>query len=112
MPTSFLTSLNEQEFKQFLKESLNEILNESAPAKKPLVSGEPMNIEEAAKYLDLEVATLYFKTSKRLIPHFKKGKRLYFHQVELDQWIAEGKVKTQTELEGEAATYILLNKKK
>jgi excisionase family DNA binding protein len=102
--TAFLTSLGEEEFKSFLKEALKEILDEnnhpSAP-KQP----EILDIRQAAEYLKLKVTTLYEKTSQRLIPHFKKGKRLYFHLSELQDWVKEGKIKTRQELQNESITY-------
>jgi hypothetical protein len=35
---------------------------------------------------------------KRLIPHSKRGKRLYFDETELNEWISKGKRKTLEEL--------------
>lgn len=72
---------------------------------------EPMNIDEAAKFLKLKKATLYEKTSEQTIPHHKKGNKLYFYKSELEAWIKQGKVKTNGEIEGDAATYTLRNKK-
>ena len=37
-------------------------------------------VEDAASFLGIAKATLYGKCSKLLIPHFKKGKKLYFNQ--------------------------------
>ena len=58
-------------------------------------------IEEAAKLLNLAKATIYSMVSRREIPHYKKGKRLYFKPAELHEWIAEKKVKSYSELEQE-----------
>ena len=111
MSVSFLTSLSENEFKEFLKQALKEILLEDL---KKLGSSIPdiLNVEEAARFLKLKITTLYEKTSKKLIPHFKKGNKLYFNRIELDEWIRKGKVKTKPEIEGEAATYLLKSKNK
>jgi excisionase family DNA binding protein len=106
MATSFLTNLNEEEFKAFLKESLTEILEEyfnKSHSKVP----EILDIKQAAEFLKLQVTTLYEKTSQKTIPHFKKGNKLYFQRDELQGWLAQGKVKTAEELRGEAATYTL-----
>jgi hypothetical protein len=108
MSVSFLTNLSEQEFKEFLREALKEIMGESPGGKKEQLP-EILNAEQAAGFLRLKITTLYEKTSRRLIPHFKKGNKLYFHLAELRQWITEGKVKTQGDIEGEAITHTLTN---
>lgn len=107
MSVSFLTNLSEQEFKEFLKGALREILGESLSAKSQLP--EILNVQQAAGFLKLQVTTLYEKTSRKLIPHFKKGNKLYFHLSELQEWIKQGKVKTHEEISCEAITYTLNN---
>jgi excisionase family DNA binding protein len=111
MSTSFLTSLSEQEFKDFLKSAIRETLSEEL---KQLGQALPdtLGIKEAANFLKLKITTLYEKTSRKLIPHFKKGNKLYFLKAELEEWIKKGKVKTQGEIEGDAATYLLTGKEK
>lgn len=111
MSASFLTNLTEQEFKEFLKSAIKEIIGEDL---KKLKSDLPdiLNIREAAAFLKLKITTLYEKTSQKIIPHFKKGNKLYFNRIELEEWIKKGKVKTRTETEGEAATYLLNEKQK
>ncbi|MBI3134212.1 MAG: helix-turn-helix domain-containing protein [Bacteroidetes bacterium] len=110
MTVSFLTNLDEKEFKEFLKQALREVLNEGIT--KPAESlPEILDIKQAAKYLRLKLTTLYEKTSRKLIPHFKKGNRLYFQLADLQSWIREGKVKTAEQISGDAATYALTAKK-
>ncbi|MCE7863301.1 MAG: DNA-binding protein [Bacteroidetes bacterium CHB5] len=46
----------------------------------------------------LKKKTIYNLVNKRLIPHAKRGKRLYFDEQELMQWIQEGKRHTHREL--------------
>lgn len=106
MSIQFLTNITAQEFKEFLKDALKEILSERQNASKEQPP-DILDIRQAAEYLKLKINTLYEKTSRRQIPHFKKGNKLYFHLSELQNWITEGKVKTQNEIEGEAATYTL-----
>ena len=103
METTILTSLTEDEFKTLLKETVREILKEGNHQNKENFP-EVLNVTEAAKFLRLKLNTLYEKTSRKLIPHFKKGNKLYFHKPELESWIKDGKVKTQQEIEGEAIT--------
>jgi len=106
MAHSFLLSLNETEFKAFLKEALREIINETEN-KLPAGDARIMTIKEAASFLKLKVSTLYEKTAEKIIPHIKRGKRLYFCLNELEAWLREGKVKTVRELQTEAATFTM-----
>lgn len=53
---------------------------------------EYMNATEAAKYLEIAMQTLYEKTMNKKIPHVKRGKRLYFSKVELDDYLQGGRV--------------------
>ena len=64
-----------------------------------------MNITEAAELMGLARQTLYSYTSKRMIPHYKTGKRIHFLLDELLDWITNTKVKTVKEIELEASLY-------
>lgn len=70
-----------------------------------------LTIQEAAELLNLSVPTMYSKVSKRELPCMKQGKRLYFSQTDLINYIKEGKKKTFAELEAEADAYLSNNKK-
>jgi len=111
MSASFLTSLSEQEFKEFLKSAIKELIGEDLSKSKSVLS-DILNLREAAGFLKLKITTIYEKTSRRLIPHFKKGNKLYFNKTELEEWITAGKVNTRQEIEGVAATYLLTGKHK
>lgn len=62
------------------------------------VPDELLSITEAAKMLNLSIATIYSKVSRNEIPVCKKGKRLYFSKSELTDWIHSGKIPTNEEL--------------
>jgi len=108
MERSLIVNYSEAEFKAMLKEALREIMQEMKPTGKTVA--EIFDVKQAAQFLRLQVTTLYEKTSRKLIPHFKKGNKLLFKREELEAWVSEGKVKSAEETEGEAATYVL-NKK-
>jgi excisionase family DNA binding protein len=57
-----------------------------------------LNIEEAAAFLKVSVASLYTKVSRQEIPFSKPGKRLYFNKTELKEWVKTGKRKTVEEM--------------
>ena len=62
---------------------------------------QPINVQEAASYLNLSIPTIYGLVSRRDIPFNKKGKRLYFFKSELDEWIKAGRKKTVAEIKKE-----------
>lgn len=98
-----LTQYTNEEFKAFLKEAIREVMTEENERIHSDMD-ETYTAKQAAGFLKLELSTLYEKTSKKLIPHFKKGNKLYFHKTELTKWIEKGRVKTKKDLETEAAT--------
>lgn len=106
---TILTSLSAEDFKKLLRETVKEVLKEGVHQVKDNLP-EILNVKEAANFLRLKLNTLYEKTSRKLIPHFKRGNKLYFRKPELESWIKDGKVKTQDEIEGEAVTYALTNR--
>jgi excisionase family DNA binding protein len=63
-------------------------------------------IHEAAQFLNLSVPTIYGYVSRSAIPVSKRGKRLYFSKLELIQWVKDGRKKTASEIESEAASYV------
>lgn len=65
-----------------------------------------LSIQEASRFLNLSVPTIYSKVSKGELPVMKRGKRLHFSSIELMQYIKEGRKKTNAEIEAEALTYL------
>ena len=71
----------------------------------------PLTLIEAAKFLDLSPSHLYKLTSERKIPHFKpNGKKIYFDESELVQWLKRNPARTREETEEKAASYIVSGK--
>jgi len=104
MVESILITLSRHELKELLREVVNESKEDSQKGTGD--SGELLNVEQAATFLGLAKPTLYAHTSKREIPHLKRGKKLYFEKEKLIEWLQEGKQKTQAELSAEAQNYI------
>ena len=50
--------------------------------------------------------TVYGWTSCHQIPFHKRGKRIMFLKSEIDTWLRDGKVKSEKDLEDEAAQFI------
>lgn len=80
-------------------EVLSQLLNEVAGLKKMIANIQiptptkriPIEIEEASKLIRKSKKTIYTLTSKNLIPHYKRGKKLYFYEDELIDWIQKGR---------------------
>lgn len=104
MERSILLNMTEEEFKNLLRETIEEALRNIDKRK----SSEQnlLSVEEASVFLKLKITTLYEKAANKLIPHFKKGNRLYFYRNELEAWLRQGKVKTLEELRDEASAYL------
>jgi excisionase family DNA binding protein len=109
MSAQFLMTITEDEFKRLLREALTEILGETPEVSKQQPT-EILDMQQASEFLKLKPSTLYEKTSRKQIPHFKKGNKLYFYLTELQQWVKQGKIKTIEEIACEAITFTL-NKK-
>ncbi|MFV0420550.1 MAG: helix-turn-helix domain-containing protein [Dysgonomonas sp.] len=62
----------------------------------------PIDIEVACQIIGKAKPTVYALVRKRMIPCYKSGKKLYFFEDELLEWIAKGKKKTIQEIETEA----------
>lgn len=73
-------------------------------------SKDTLTLEECAMVTGYSIQSLYSFTSKRLIPHFKRGNYLYFSKQEIEKWLQSNRVPTQEELEQQAVTYTALNR--
>jgi hypothetical protein len=73
--------------------------------------------EQPEKWLDLNdlilydpenrtKPTWYSKISRNEVPHYKRGKKLYFLKSEIDEWLRQGKCKSNVEIEQEAEAYL------
>jgi excisionase family DNA binding protein len=110
MAHSFLTSLNEEEFKAYLKNGVKEALQELDSASNLKEHNNILTLEEASKLVNLAKQTLYGLTSKREIPFIKRGKKLYFIRIDLENWLLEGRKLTRKEIEGNPDKVISLFK--
>jgi excisionase family DNA binding protein len=109
MENIVLISISKTELESLIEKSVRRVLSESSTGS--INQGDVMlSIKEASQLLNVAVPTIYHYTSQRQIPFFKRGKRLYFSKDALMEWVKEGKVKTVTEIELEANTYLTIGK--
>jgi excisionase family DNA binding protein len=71
---------------------------------------EIMTLRQLADYSSMSKSLIYKLTSSREIPHSKRGKRLYFSKMEIDEWLLKQKIKTVDEIQNDVDNY--LSKKK
>jgi excisionase family DNA binding protein len=109
MDSQMVFQYSRDEFKSLLKEALKEILSEDRF--ETTNEATLINIQEAAALLNLAVATIYEKTSEKLIPHYKHGKKIMFKKSELLAWVESRRVKTIHEIRKEATSQILKTRK-
>ena len=62
---------------------------------------------EAAKFLGIKVSYLHKLMMRRVIPYYKpNGKLCFFAKEDLDAWLKRVRVKSQDEIDSEAARYL------
>lgn len=72
-----------------------------------------MTTTEAARYLELKPSYLYKMMMRRAIPYYKPGGKLcFFAKEDLDAWMKRVRVKSQSEIDSEAARYLTSRERK
>lgn len=56
-------------------------------------------------------STWYSKISRNELPYYKRGKKIYFLKSEIDEWLKQGKCKSNAEIDAESEAYLSNNKK-
>lgn len=72
---------------------------------------EVMSLNQLCEYCGFTKSYVYKQTSTREIPHYKKGKRLYFKRTEIDEWLFKEKIKTMDDIQREATLYSIRKRK-
>jgi len=67
--------------------------------------------EQAGKFLNLTVPTIYGLVHRKKINYFKQGKQLRFLKKDLTEWILSGRKQTQKELDLETDLHLMKIKK-
>jgi excisionase family DNA binding protein len=99
--------------KQDLLEFADYLLSKLELEKKEIThSKSVLNVVEAAEFISMSKSAIYKYTHEGLIPHYKRGKRLYFKIKELEEWLTENRGYNQKEIEKKAIEYITRNPRK
>jgi excisionase family DNA binding protein len=89
-----ITQITYQELELLIEKSIRKIFSENnnhISAIDNLINDRQpklFTIEEAATFISLSRPTIYGLVAQKKIPFHKKGKRLYFYDKELTQWIS------------------------
>lgn len=70
-----------------------------------------LSLEETAELTGFSVGHLYRLTSQKQIPHFKKNRKLYFKKSDIEEWMTERRVMTDSEIDSKATTYLATHKR-
>jgi len=70
------------------------------------------NLDEFCEYCKISKQSAYKLTGKGLVPHSKRGKRLYFSKAEIDVWLLQNRVGSVSETESKADEYLMKNRRR
>ena len=70
------------------------------------------NLDQFCEYTGLSKQSAYKLTGKGLVPHSKRGKRLYFDKAEIDAWLLQNRVGNVSETESKADEYLMKNRRR
>jgi excisionase family DNA binding protein len=101
MKQQILISLSTDELRNLIDESVSNAM-QAVIGNTISDDKEIMDLKEVAAFLKVSRHTIYRKTHKREIPHYKKGGKLYFKRIEIEEYRDSGKQITQEEFDQEA----------
>lgn len=107
-----IIELEKDELRLLIEEAVQSVIEKNTTKEEPAIIPEILNVEQVCRLLNMKRSTLYQKTHKSEIPFSKKGKALYFNRTEIYNWIAEGRIFTEAELQENAITVMVQNNKR
>jgi excisionase family DNA binding protein len=94
MNEKILIELSRDELRSIIIEVVSNCIGQSKP-----VAEKFLTINQAAEYLHLALPTVYAMVHRREIVFHKRGKRLYFLESDLQNFIKEGRRKSIAEIQ-------------
>jgi predicted DNA-binding transcriptional regulator AlpA len=89
------TEIQPEEIKELIREELATFFANRQPQKTDATETDEIGgLDLAVAVTGYARATIYTLASRRLIPHSKRGKKLFFSRRELVEWIQAGKRRT------------------
>ncbi len=68
------------------------------------------NVKELSEYINLSSSTIYKKTSARLIPFSKSGKKLLFKREAIDEWLQQHAHETVCDIQDKLVNFLKPNR--
>lgn len=106
MENIVFTQLSIPEIRQLFRKELEAFFAEYTLPLTQAESDQIGGIELAQQITGLAKPTIYGLVTQSKIPCMKRGKKLYFSQKELTEWIKQGRRKTVAGIETEADSYL------
>ncbi len=91
---------------QDIKNLLTELKQQNIKPDLPVVEETPKGVKEAAAFLKCKEQKIYILTSRREITFTKKGKKIFFWQKDLLDYLNSGKHKSRKEIEASVENHL------
>jgi len=72
-----------------------------------LAAKNTLTLDDVVLLYGFSRSTIYKMTSAKAIPHYRRGKMLFFDKAELDQWAKANRINTEDEAQQAALAYCL-----
>jgi excisionase family DNA binding protein len=99
-----------QAFAEAIMKEVSAISSKKSESDQEEKEDEILDFIEMRQYLKLAQSTAYQKVNNGEIPHYKKGRRLYFKKKELRAYLDSGRRRTNKDLEAAAQEYLRKSK--
>ena len=99
-----------QAFAEAIMKEVSSISSQQSESDQDEKEDEILDFIEMRQYLKLAQSTAYQKVNNGEIPHYKKGRRLYFKKKELRAYLDSGRRRTNKDLEAAAQEYLRKSK--
>jgi excisionase family DNA binding protein len=99
-----------QAFAEAIMKEVSSISSQQSESNQDEEEDEILDFIEMRQYLKLAQSTAYQKVNNGEIPHYKKGRRLYFKKKELRAYLDSGRRRTNKDLEAAAQEYLRKSK--
>ncbi|MFC2080458.1 helix-turn-helix domain-containing protein [Bacteroidota bacterium] len=109
LPENINITVSKQDLLEFADYLLSKVVSNEREIK-PYKS--ILNTEEVAEFIGTSKSTIYKYTHHGQIPHYKRGKRLYFKTEEIVEWLTENRGYNRREIEAKANEYLIRNPRK
>ena len=106
LPENINITVTKQDLLEFADYLISNVISHSRKTE-PFKS--ILNTDEAAEFIGASKSTIYKYTHEGTIPHYKRGKRIYFKIEELEEWLTENRGYNRKEIETKAIEYIARN---